>query len=312
MKTGFRFSILCLLGLAVPFLDQAFHVDDPFFVALAEQILRDWKHPFSFDFNSAGAALPVFQNQVNPPLQGYYLAAAMRWLGRDEWALHAACFLFVPILFAAMVSLGKRFHAGGLASAWLLCATPAVLVMSHTCMPDIGLAAFYTAAMAALSAGLMGLVQYYPAVRRILLLLPAWILLYLRRLNHRPAAPSVAWVVFLTLMLGLAVSFADTAQADLYRRFAREELPRYCAEPGRVWSSGHWGFQYYCEQAGVPALDVQKDHPQPGDRVVVASQPARSNFYSNVNSPGWMIFLPFAFSNSSPELFVIRRVEGKK
>ncbi len=465
-------GLLVLLALYLPFLNQAFHIDDPFFIAVGDQILKDWLRPFSFNFNSSGAALPVFTTQVNPPLHGYFLAGIIALFGHAEWALHLFSFLFVALFFLGMADLGRRFGVSPIWAGVLAAVTPAVMVNSHLVMPDLALTAFYlwavtcfirgvdsgrkgwlaaaglcaaaaaltrytgltvlplmalyamlqrdrsaqerwngtalalsipVAAMilwtlwnirvygsphltasfaftrqlnratpllyffrfaallhyiggttifplslmllgnrkgapekillgvvlavsalfgfflfkqgytplqagcslvmlAAAQAGIEHLLirplesksnddrflvlwfvgifftcvfQYYPAVRRLLLLVPAWVVLYLRRVEPVPAARK--WVpatIAATLALGLCVSWVDYSMAGVHREFAHRLAREYPAEPGRtLWCSGHWGFQYYMEKEGALPYDTRVPRPVSGDRVIIASAP---------------------------------------
>lgn len=150
MKLPLRISAagLLLLVLYLPFVNQAFHIDDPFFVAMGDQVLKDWTRPLSFHYNWLGKSLHVFENSVNPPLQGYFLGGIMALYGHREWALHLFSFIFVAIFFLAMVDLGRRFRVSPIGAGLLASVTPAVMVTGHTLTPDMSLAAFYTAALA--------------------------------------------------------------------------------------------------------------------------------------------------------------------
>lgn len=134
--------------LYLPFLSQAFHIDDTFFLAIAEHILTDWAHPYGFSYNWLGSAQPMALINGNPPLLSYWLAGVITVAGRAEWVLHLACFPFVAAVVVAMWRLGQRFGVSPAAAALLLIATPAVMVSSHTCMPDLASLAGYLLAVA--------------------------------------------------------------------------------------------------------------------------------------------------------------------
>ncbi len=143
-----------LFGLYLPFLHQAYHIDDPFFLALANHLLTDWAHPYAFAYNWYLTPEPVFTTMVNPPLHPYFLAAIIAVWGQAEWVVHLVSFLFVIGAFLGMYRLARRFETDPLAAACLLVCAPAALVMSHTCMPDMALLACTVAAVASFITGL--------------------------------------------------------------------------------------------------------------------------------------------------------------
>lgn len=150
VKPSFRIAAagFLLLALYLPFINQALHIDDPFFVAMGDQVLRDWTRPLSFYDNWMGKSLRVFENSVNPPLQGYFLGGVMALFGHREWVLHLFSFLFMVVFFLAVADLGRRFGVSPIGAGLLASVTPAVMVTGHTLTPDMALAAFYTAALA--------------------------------------------------------------------------------------------------------------------------------------------------------------------
>ena len=146
--------LLLTLGLTVPFLTQAFHIDDPTFIAIARQIARDPWHPYSFSINWLGSERPAFSVLANPPLVPAYIALARFLVGESEVGLHAA---FIPI--ALLAAWGAWRCAGcfvrhrAMATALYL-ATPAFVVSAHTLMPDVALVALFSHAVASFVTGL--------------------------------------------------------------------------------------------------------------------------------------------------------------
>ncbi|MBI4227118.1 MAG: glycosyltransferase family 39 protein [Candidatus Omnitrophica bacterium] len=470
------------LGVALlaylPFLSQAYHIDDTFFLAIAEHIRTDWTHPYGFSYNWLGTVQPTSLISANSPLFSYWLAGVIAVAGRAEWVLHLACFPFVAAVVVAMQWLGRRFHVSPAAAALLLIATPAIMVSSHTCMPDLASLAGYLLALAwfihgydrerwpwmvaagvaagfsalcrypglgvlviwglyallqpprtarrvglgvlaglvalgvfgawcaisyaqygeahpataarfialwsdpmdafggrifttlaylggativppafaavlpghrsrarwlnlgclvvagavaallmlvwhyTLSQGLLAalfiwaglaavallagrplmrdvwarpwtaqtrdqlflaawglfvlvplcLPIYFPAVRRMLPLVAPIVLLFLRRLQTRRSR-AVPMILVATALLGLVVSAADMAQANVYRHFVEEKVPTLGLSPERTRFAGHWGFQYYMERAGFRPLDQFRETVQPGELVLLAYQP---------------------------------------
>jgi hypothetical protein len=70
------------------------------------------------------------------------------------------------------------------------------------------------------------------------------------------------------LVFGLLIVSADARYADLGRRAAAELIAPRVAQGQQVWFAGHWGFQWYAEQAGARVLADDPPHPQPGDAIV--------------------------------------------
>lgn len=132
-----------LLGLYVPFLDKAFHVDDPAFLDCAR--LLDW-NPLRGD--PAGIPYPymgesqrfLIQNGTNPLLVPYILKAAAALVGETERPLHAVFFVFPLIAVWGLAQLQRSLFPASRAPpavvATLLIASPAFLVSSHGLMTD--------------------------------------------------------------------------------------------------------------------------------------------------------------------------------
>ena len=71
-------AVAACTGLVVfPFAGQAFHIDEPFFLAIARHILSDPLHPLAFWYNWYGDAVPMASINNTPPLLGYLLAAEL-------------------------------------------------------------------------------------------------------------------------------------------------------------------------------------------------------------------------------------------
>jgi len=121
--------------------------------------------------------------------------------------------------------------------------------------------------------------------------------------------------------LALWVATADYLFAQAPQLAAQLICSNYRHDGHRLWFQGHWGFQYYMEQNGATALDLQHLHLAEGDYVAMPNRntnvqplkepvaevasitvpvagggmstmykPAGSGFYASVIGP-----LPFAF-----------------
>ena len=70
------------------------------------------------------------------------------------------------------------------------------------------------------------------------------------------------------VLLGVAILRADSVLAGLGRKAAAELIAPAVRAGTRVWFVGHWGFQWYAEQAGAHPVTRTPPYPQPGDLVV--------------------------------------------
>lgn len=126
---------LCLWG-------KPWHMDEPFFLAIARQILRDPLRPLAFEFNWYGSAVPMGAINNTPPLLAYLLAAALKLTGGDEFATRA---LFFPFDLAAawgLLALASRFLKRPLLPVLVVLAGPAWALNMHHMMAERVMAAF--------------------------------------------------------------------------------------------------------------------------------------------------------------------------
>ncbi len=101
-------------------------------------------------------------------------------------------------------------------------------------------------------------------------LLPALIPVVFLILRLRAKSASPGWfegvAALAGLALGLHLSWADRAFAEGYRTYVRALPPIQ----GERYFVGHWGLQYYMEQAGGHALSAEAAIlPKPGDEIIV-------------------------------------------
>jgi hypothetical protein len=82
---------------------------------------------------------------------------------------------------------------------------------------------------------------------------PALLLLFRSESLCPPARVAAAWVA-LVLPLSVLLTWADTAQAGVYRWAAEKIADEIGDRPGNGWFVGHWGYQYYMEQLGFRAV----------------------------------------------------------
>ena len=145
---------LVALVILLPLLGKAFTIDDVTFLLQARHVLTDPLHPTAFDMVFHGVPVRLSHEMVTGPVMAYLLVPAVL-LGGAEWAAHAvqiALLLVGTVATAALaIRLGLNRAQAALASM-LIVASPAVLGMSATAMPDVPAMAFAAAGMERLAA----------------------------------------------------------------------------------------------------------------------------------------------------------------
>jgi 4-amino-4-deoxy-L-arabinose transferase-like glycosyltransferase len=134
-------AIFAVLILAL-FSTKPAHIDEPFFLAIARQILKDPLHPFSFSYNWYGALVPMTTINNTPPLIDYLLAAAWAITGGKEWAMRL---FFLPWDILSAVSLyliAARFLSRPFWPAMIVIAAPAYMINLNHMMPERLVAGF--------------------------------------------------------------------------------------------------------------------------------------------------------------------------
>ncbi len=137
-------AVLFCVGLLLPFLNKPFTNDDVTFLLQARQVLADPLHPTAFDMVFHGTRIRLSQELVTGPVMAYLLVPSVL-LGGAEWTAHCVQLGLLALAVMATVSLALRLHLdrhqARLASL-LLVASPAVLGMAGTAMPDVAAMAF--------------------------------------------------------------------------------------------------------------------------------------------------------------------------
>ena len=131
--------VVCLL----PFINKPFHLDDPVYVAVAQQIARAPADFYGFAMNWYGTLQPVWSFNQNPPGVSYYLAFAGALLGWREWALHLAMLLPAALVGLGTAKLAARLDAPPILAAAAAVLTPAFVVSSTNVMSDTAMLALY-------------------------------------------------------------------------------------------------------------------------------------------------------------------------
>jgi hypothetical protein len=111
--------------------------------------------------------------------------------------------------------------------------------------------------------------------RSLLPMVPAVGILIVRRLeqnglpNRNPFPCGALLCLIASAALAFAVAQSDFLLATATRQSARLVCANYKSTAGNLWFQGHWGFQYYMDQAGAWALDAKHSRLSPGDTLAL-------------------------------------------
>jgi 4-amino-4-deoxy-L-arabinose transferase-like glycosyltransferase len=120
------------------------------------------------------------------------------------------------------------------------------------------------------------------AMRHVLLALPAVVLLGLAALPAREAAGWKVAAVLTAFISTSVVASADRWYAGIYRDEAkrlRDALP----PSAHVWTTGHWGWQWYAERSGMTEIVPGQSKLRAGDFIVYPVRVHRQPLPPNVS-----------------------------
>lgn len=135
--------IFCLL----PFVNKAFHIDDPLFVWTAKQIVSHPLDFYGFTVNWYGWEMPIADVAQNPPLASYYMAFIAYWFGWSEPVLHLAFLLPACVVAVGTFCLAQDLCEKPLLATLASIATPVFLVSGTTVMCDVLMLSFWIVAV---------------------------------------------------------------------------------------------------------------------------------------------------------------------
>src|SRR5260221_11384704 len=106
-----RFLLIAItIVTLVPFVKEAFRVDDPLFIWIAQQITKHPFDPYGFNVNWVSFAQPMSIVMQNPPFSSSYIAAVASIFGWSEPALHLAFFFWGVMSFLGAFRLVCRLY----------------------------------------------------------------------------------------------------------------------------------------------------------------------------------------------------------
>ena len=163
---------ICLaLAMLLPFLGKAYTIDDVTFLLQARHLLTDPFHPTAFDMVFHGERIRLSRDLVTGPVMAYLLVPTML-LDGAEWVAHTiqAGLLACGVYFTTALGLrlGQDRTQATLAGL-LVAASPAVLAMTATAMPDLPAMVFAVAGMERLTAAKQDRSSFAAVIGAILL-----------------------------------------------------------------------------------------------------------------------------------------------
>ncbi len=147
----YRTELLLTLLVALftlPFINQAFHIDDRLYLEVAEHALENPAFPYDYPLLFEGLWAPDGASHSHLPLTVYYMALVMILTGsRHEWVFHLFFMVFPLIAAFSFYDLARRYLRNPLIAAFLLLASPVFLTLGHNLMTDVPMLAFWLLAL---------------------------------------------------------------------------------------------------------------------------------------------------------------------
>src|SRR5689334_13601900 len=132
-------AVAIAIAILLPFLGNAFTIDDVTFLLQAQHVLSDPWHPTALDMVFHGQRIRLSRNLVTVPVMAYLLVPAVL-LGGREWAAHIVQIALLGLACVATTALALKLGANRIQAgfaALIVVATPAVIGMATTAMPDV-------------------------------------------------------------------------------------------------------------------------------------------------------------------------------
>lgn len=147
--------------------------------------------------------------------------------------------------------------------------------------------------------------------RSLLPMAPVAGILLARRLDKTAFSPQkMAAIVPSCLaagsVLALLVAHSDFMLAVAARESAEKTMATYGPQNGRIWFSGHWGFQFYMEQLGAIEVDFKHSPLRAGDVIALPL----NNDSSLSLDPGGVILLAPVFVSQGNMVTTMNRQAG--
>lgn len=147
-------AVVLAAAILVPFLGKPFTNDDVTFLLEAQHVLTEPLHPTAFEMVFHGESIRLSRELVTGPVMAYLLVPSVI-LGGAEWAAHSIQIALIVLTTIAIAGLALRLgldRTQATVACLLVVASPAVLGMAATAMPDVAAMAFAVAGMERITA----------------------------------------------------------------------------------------------------------------------------------------------------------------
>jgi hypothetical protein len=150
-RTRRDLALLIALTLAVhlPFIGQAFHLDDVQYLDVAQNVYRNPLFPLDLPSVFEGRHVTLW-GHTHPPLNSYLIAGLLLVNQRSpsEILLHGAFLVFPLLVTVSFYFLSRRFVGHAFIASALLATNPTLMVSAHTLMADVPLLGLWLCAAA--------------------------------------------------------------------------------------------------------------------------------------------------------------------
>ncbi len=135
--------VIVTVACLIPFVNKAFHIDDPLFIWSAKRIQINPVDFYGFKVNWYGTEMPMAEVTENPPGACYYIAMVGKLFGWSEIVLHTAFLMPAAVAALGMYYLAKQFCSQPVLATLVAVSTPAFFVSSTNVMCDTMMLAFW-------------------------------------------------------------------------------------------------------------------------------------------------------------------------
>src|SRR5438270_2448389 len=144
MKRDLVILIVLTIALHLPFIAEAFHLDDAQYLDVALNVSKNPLFPMDMPSVFGGHHQDLW-GHTHPPLNAYLIAGLVGLHGGppSERFLHTSFLLFPILLTVSFYFLARRFAGNALIASVLLSTNPTLMVSAHTLMADVPLMALW-------------------------------------------------------------------------------------------------------------------------------------------------------------------------
>ncbi|MEX2016503.1 MAG: glycosyltransferase family 39 protein, partial [Candidatus Hydrogenedentales bacterium] len=136
-------AALTPLVFLLPFANKAYHIDDTFYLWVAEKIHETPLDYYGFDIAWGPTIRPAFEVNKNPPGVSYLWAGVATVFGWGEIPMHLAAALIASLFSLGVYYLARRFTQLPLLAVFLAIIGPGFMVSANTVMSDVPMMAAY-------------------------------------------------------------------------------------------------------------------------------------------------------------------------